>query len=256
MIAENDILQVKEITQSFGGVKALNKISLQVQKGDIYGVIGPNGAGKTTLFNIISGLLKPDSGEIYFKSNQITNLSAEKINKKGLARTYQQGSITGDMTVLENVMTGMYYFKDQNPIKSFVLNHFSITRQEKEMEEKAREILNFVGLKGYAKRWSNNLVWVERQLVQLAMRLVAEPDLLLLDELAAGMGQEETSQIKDIILKINDMGTTVMLISHNVELVMELCDKLSVINFGEKISEGSPADVKNNPDVLEAYIGE
>ena len=255
-MSDEIILNVEDITRSFGGIKALAGLSLQVKKGQIYGIIGPNGAGKTTLFNTISGSLKPDSGKIYFKSDRIDRVPAEEINRKGLARTFQSGSIVEDMTVLENVMAGMYFFKDRSPIKSFFTRHFSIGQREKKMENRAREVLEFVDLAGYTDRWSSDLVWVERQLVQLARSLVADPDLLLLDEPAAGMGREETQKIKDMIYKINEMGVTVLVISHNVDLVMELCERLSVINFGQKISEGKPEDVKEDPEVLEAYIGE
>ena len=252
----NNILRVKNINRSFGGVKALKNFSLQIKKGNIYGIIGPNGAGKTTLFNIISGLLKSDSGKIYFKNERIDELSAEVRYKKGLARTFQKGSIVDNMTVLENVMTGMYYYKNKSPLKSFFLKHLTINRREKEMRERAEEVLEFVNLKGYSDRWSSDLVWVERQLVQLARGLVSNPDLLLLDEPAAGMGSDETNRIKNMIQKINEKGITVIVISHNVELVMELCDRISVINFGQRISEGRPDDIKNDPEVLEAYIGE
>lgn len=253
---QNDILKVKNISKHFGGVKALDKLSLNVNKNDIHGIIGPNGAGKTTLFDVITGILKPSDGEIYFKDQKIDNLEAEEISKMGISRTFQQASIVKEMSVIDNVMAGMYLYNDSNPIKEFFFKHFSINKREKEMRKRALESLEFVGLKGYEYRWSDELVWVERKLVQLSRALVFDPQLIMLDEPASGMGTKGTEQIKDVIKKINNRNITILLISHDVSMVMDLCDRITALNFGKKLSEGKPEQVKNDSEVLEAYLGE
>lgn len=256
MGGQNDILKVKNISKHFGGVKALDKLSLNVNKNDIHGIIGPNGAGKTTLFDVITGILKPSDGEVYFKDQKIDNLEAEEITKMGLSRTFQQASIVKEMSVIDNVMAGMYLYNDSNPIKDFFFKHFSINKREKEIKKRALESLKFVGLKGYEYKWSDELVWVERKLVQLSRALVFDPQLIMLDEPASGMGTKGKEQVKEVIKNINNREITVLLISHDVSMVMDLCDRITALNFGKKLSEGKPEQVKNDSEVLEAYLGE
>jgi len=160
------------------------------------------------------------------------------------------------MNVVNNVKAAMYLYNDINPIKDFFLRHFSISKREKDMREKALESLKFVGLEGYSNRWADDLMWVERQLLQLARAIVVNPNLIMLDEPASGMDSKETEWVKDIIKKINRRGITVIVISHDVNLVMDLCDRITAINFGTKLSEGKPGEIKNDPDLLEAYLGE
>lgn len=256
-MAENkSIFSTACLSKYFGGVKALNKFDIIVEEGQIHGLIGPNGAGKTTFFNVVTGLLPLTEGKVYFNSEELSNLPPEEINKMGISRTFQMGKLVPDITVLENVMTGMYHYSKLDPIKSFFLNPFGFQIQEKEIKQQALETLEFIGMLDSADRWTNELVWIERQLVQIARALVAKPKLLLLDEPTSGMGLEETKKVEKIVRKINDIGVTVIVISHDVQLVTDISDWVTVINFGEKISEGIPIQIKNDPKVLEAYLGE
>jgi len=256
MVGNNDILTVQNLSRHFGGVKALDNLNVNIYKNNIHGIIGPNGAGKTTFFNVVTGILEPTRGEIYFRNKRIDNLNVEEIAKMGISRTFQKGSIVEDMNVVNNVKAAMYLYNDINPIKDFFLRHFSISKREKDMREKALESLKFVGLEGYSNRWADDLMWVERQLLQLARAIVVNPNLIMLDEPASGMDSKETEWVKDIIKKINRRGITVIVISHDVNLVMDLCDRITAINFGTKLSEGKPGEIKNDPDLLEAYLGE
>jgi len=256
-MAENKlILSTVGLSKYFGGVKAINKLDIIIEEGQIHGLIGPNGAGKTTFFNVVTGLLPPTEGKVYFNSEEISNFPAEEINKMGISRTFQMAKLVQDINVLENVMSGMYYYSKLDPIKSFFLHPFALRTQEKEIKQQALETLEFVGMLDTAERWTSELVWVERQLVQIARALVAKPRLLLLDEPNSGMGIEETKKVEKIIRQIHDMGITVVVVSHDVKLVVDLSDWVTVLNFGEKISEGIPRQIQNDRKVLEAYLGE
>ena len=251
----DNILKIKNLTKVFGGIKALNSFEMEVKRGEIHGLIGPNGAGKSTLFNLISGFLEADNGEIIFKDKVINKYEPEKRAEIGISRTFQKSNIVDEMSLIDNIIAGMSR-EQSDPLKDFFNNHFSILKKEKKRKKKAKKALSFVGLENYEGRWSDELVWVERQLVQLARAIISKPDILLLDEPAAGMGIKEKNRIKKVIRDIKDRGITVVVISHDLDVIMEICDKVSVINFGELIFSGDTEEARNDEKVMEAYTGE
>jgi len=255
-VAENNSILVTEgLCKFFGGIQALKDINISIQRNTIHGLIGPNGAGKSTFFNVVSGLYPPTEGKIFFNSLEIQNIPAEKINKMGISRTFQAGKLVPNMTVLDNVMSGNYN-SNLNLVKSFFLKPRQFNEEEKEIKEQAWEILKFIGILNFADRWTNELVWVERQLVQIARALISKPKLLMLDEPTAGMGREESKEVINIIKQISAMGVTVIVVSHDVTLITEIADWITVLDFGIKISEGEPQQIIKDPKVLEAYLGE
>lgn len=255
MEGEITVLEVKNLCKSFGGLQALKNIDIKIQKNRIHGLIGPNGAGKSTFFNVVSGLFPATDGKIYFNSLDITNLPAQEITRMGISRTFQAGKLVPNVTVLDNVMSGKYHIS-ANPVKSFFFQPTKFKNQEKEIKSDALGMLKFIGIPDYAERWTSELVWVERQLVQIARALISKPELLMLDEPTSGMGIEESKAVMDIIRRIRDMGTTVIVVSHDMNLIPEISDWITVLDFGNKISEGSPEQIQKDPRVLEAYLGE
>jgi branched-chain amino acid transport system ATP-binding protein len=249
------MLKITGLCKNFGALQALNKVDVEIKEGEIHGIIGPNGSGKTTLFNCITGVLKPDGGTISFLGEDITGLRADLIANKGIHRTFQAGKLVPNLTVLENVMSGV-----QDPVGAAVKETmlrlpFIASKREKEIEEKARHIIEITGLADSINRWSSDLAWAERQLVQIARAIISDPKLLLLDEPASGMGAKEVDKVDEIIRQVRSMGITVIVVSHDVKMLMNMSDLVTVLNFGEKIAEGVPVEIKKNPKVLEAYLG-
>ena len=249
------MLEVTGLCKSFGALKALDRVDLRIQPGCIHGIIGPNGSGKTTLFNCITGMLKPEAGSIRFNSDDITGWRPEAIANHGIRRTFQAGKLVPGMTVIENVMSGVNDSVGRAARDAVFRLPFSASRRESEIKDRANYILQMVGLESTAERWASDLVWTERQLVQIARALIAEPRLLLLDEPASGMGAKEMEKVEDIIRKIREMGVTIAVVSHDVKMLMNLSDWVTVLNFGQRIAEGVPEQIQKNPSVLEAYLG-
>jgi branched-chain amino acid transport system ATP-binding protein len=248
------VLEIKNVTKSFGGIQALKGVTFSIREGEVYGLIGPNGAGKTTMFNLITNIFAPTSGEIHFRGENITNLKSYKITEKGICRTYQNIRLFPQMTALENVMVGGHSRISSGVFRS-VFRTKSQKQEEKQLKEKAEQLLELVGLSDEKEQFAENLSYGQQRRLEIARALASDPKLLLLDEPAAGMNETETDSLFDLIKKIQSMGITVLIIEHDMPLVMRLCDRITVLNFGEKLAEGTPEEIQNNEAVIEAYLG-
>ena len=248
------ILNLKDLTIKFGGVTALNSVNLELKEGEILALIGPNGAGKTTVFNLITGVYKPTSGNVFLGDVAIDGKKRHHITKLGIARTFQNIRLFGDMTTLENVITGTDVRNKVGLIGS-ILGTPRSRREEKASTAKAYEILKFIGIDEYADRLAKNLPYGVQRRLEIARALGTEPKILLLDEPAAGFNPQEKVELAAIIKKIRDAGYTILLIEHDMSLIMGISDRVVVLDFGQKIADDLPSVVQNDPQVIAAYIG-
>lgn len=251
------VLEVKNVTKKFGGIVACKDLSFTVEEEQITGVIGPNGAGKTTIFNLITGVYVPTAGTITFKGEELNGLRPDLIVQKGISRTFQNIRLFKNLSVLENVVIALDLNRIHYPLLTALFRTPSISRTEKEHRKKAIEYLKIVGLEDKAFQRADSLPYGLQRKLEIARALALEPRLLLLDEPAAGMNPEESMELAELIRTIkNQFKLTVLLIEHHMDVVMELCDNIVVMNFGEKLAEGTPEEIQKNPLVLKAYLGE
>ena len=250
------LLEVKKLGISFGGLRAVDDFSMTIEKGELYGLIGPNGAGKTTIFNLLTGVYKPTDGSITLDGKNISGKSTIEINRAGIARTFQNIRLFSNLSVLDNVKAGLSnHHKYSTATGVFRLPKYF--RTEKEMTERALELLAPFGLVDDADLLASNLPYGKQRKLEIARALATDPKLLLLDEPAAGMNPKETAELMNTILAVRDgFGVTVLLIEHDMSLVSGICEKLSVLNFGQLLCEGKTADVLSDPEVIKAYLGE
>lgn len=248
------VLEIKNVTKNFGGISALTDVSFHLKEGEIHGLIGPNGAGKTTMFNLITSMFSPTTGEITFLNEDITGIKPHKITSKGICRTFQNIRLFSQMTTIENVMVGAHSRSHSGVFKS-VFRSKSQRTEERKIREKAEELLELVGLSSFHQVVSDNLSYGQQRRLEIARALASDPKLLLLDEPAAGMNETETASLFDLIKQVQSRGVTVLIIEHDMPLVMKLCDRITVLNFGKKLAEGTPEEIQNNPAVIEAYLG-
>jgi ABC-type branched-subunit amino acid transport system ATPase component len=247
------LLSIEEILKEYDGIRALDRVSLKVEKGRIKGLIGPNGAGKSTLFHLISGVEKPDSGKIYFKEKDITSMESHERSALGMGRTFQTLQIWGNMTVVENIMAGMNR-RLKGSLFSYGLWLPRIRRSEKEALKEAKEILDSLGLLGKWESMASQLPYGKQKLLELGRALAMKPELLLLDEPASGLTHTEIEQLSEQILRARQEGITVFIVEHHMGIVMEIADEIAVLHNGELIAEGTPERVRRNPHVIDAYL--
>ncbi len=249
------LLEIKELTKHFGGLIAVNKVDFVVEKGMIFGIIGPNGAGKTTLYNLITGVFPPTRGKVIFKGEDVTHLSTHRRAAKGLVRTFQTTSLFHEMTTFENVLVAHYLYRKSGKSAQFLTTP-RFRREDKKVWDRATEIINYLGLGEVKEELGKNLPHGHQRALGIAIAMAADPELLLLDEPVTGMNEIETTTMMGMLRGIRDQkGVTLVLVEHDMRAMMGLSEHILVLNFGEKIAEGTPLEVVNKKEVIEAYLG-
>ena len=249
------MLKIEQLTKDFGGLRAVDGCSFEVPQGMIFGLIGPNGSGKTTLFNLVTGFLEPTSGQVYFKGESIAGLRPYQIARRGIVRTFQLVRTFNRMTVMENLLVGSQDQAGENVLWG-ILRTGRTRRQERAAIERARALLGVVGLQGMADEYCGSLSYAEQKMVEITRALMTDPDLIMLDEPASGINPTLVNQILDYIRRLRDeQGKTFLVVEHDMRVIMNLCDRIAVLNYGRKIAEGTPGEISGNSVVIDAYLG-